>query len=107
MPKTKKTASNPNLWVKYQTFIPIKVSTKGCEDIYDFLKACKKELQIEIPLQQLFLSLTVGGPKLPPGLKIKQLSSQLGYINNDDEHPLFIGTIEAATNQSNIFYLLK
>ena len=99
--------TNPNLWVKYQTFIPIKVSTKGCEDIYDFLKACKKEHQIEIPLQQLFLSLTVGGPKLPPDLNLSQISSQNGYIENSAAHPLIIGTIEAATNQSNIFYLLK
>ena len=86
------------------------MSTKGCQNIDDFIKACKKELSSKLgsyDIDQLFLSLTVDGPKLPPGLKIKQLSSQLGYINNDDEHPLFIGTIEAATNQSNIFYLLK
>jgi hypothetical protein len=70
-------ATNPNLWVKYQTFRPIKVSTKGCEDIYDLIEVCQKKQQVETPLQQLFLSLTVGGPKLPPDLNLSQISNQL------------------------------
>ena len=94
----------PKLWVKYQNFSPIQLSTKGCQNIYDFIKACKKEHQIEIPLQQLFLSITVGGPDLRPDLNLSQISSQNGYIENSAAHPLIFGTIEAA---SNIFYLLK
>ncbi len=83
------------------------MSTKGCEDIYDFIEVCQTKLSSKLgsyDIDQISLSLTVGGPKLPPDLNLSQISSQMGYIENSAAHPLFIGTIEAA---SNIFYLLK
>ena len=81
------------LWVKYKSFSVVKVSTANCYDVCDFIKAVKKELHNKlgsIDSDQISLSLTDGGAPLRPGLLLTDLSSQAGYVTNDDEHPLFI-----------------
>ena len=82
------------LWVKFQSFNPTRVSTEDCEIVDDFIRACKKELQIINPPQELNLSTTVGGTSIRPGLKLSELFTLDGYTVNDDEYPLYIGIID-------------
>ena len=62
--------ASKKLWVKFGNNNAVKVSTEECQDVDDFLKACKKELS---PLfdsyapAQLSLSLTKGGEPFRPG----------------------------------------
>ena len=73
------------LWVKFKTNNAVKVSTEGCQDVDDFLEACKKELS---PLldsyasAQLSLSTTDGGTPLEPDDDIP--------AQNTAKAPLFI-----------------
>ena len=76
------------LWVKFKSNNAVKVSTEDCQDVDDFLEACKKKLS---PLldsyapAQLSLSTTDGGgTPLQPGYSLHQISQ------NSDENPLFI-----------------
>ncbi len=78
------------LWVKFKNNNSTLLSSEGCENVYDFIEACKKKLQIKYQPQELFLSLTVDGPSIGPNLKMSQLSTLDGYTVNDDKHPLFI-----------------
>jgi hypothetical protein len=70
------------LWLKYKNNNPTQVSTEECHNVDDFLKACKKELQIPNPPQELSLSTTDGGTPLQPD----------DYIpaQNTAKNPLFI-----------------
>ncbi|KAJ3308673.1 hypothetical protein HDV04_001003, partial [Boothiomyces sp. JEL0838] len=57
------------LWVKLGNNYPAEVSTDGCTDVYDFLKACKKELKNQLDTydpNQLTLSTTEGGEAIRP-----------------------------------------
>ena len=76
------------LWAKYKDNNSTQVSTEECHNVDDFLKACKKELQIPNPPQELSLSTTDGGTPLKPGVSLNQISQ------NTDENPLFIGIKE-------------
>ena len=84
------------LWVKFKTYNATQVSTQNCQNVDDFLKACKKELSPllnSISPGQLFLSTTQGGPPLRPSLLITAIVSQTGYLENDDQYPLFISAM--------------
>jgi hypothetical protein len=75
------------LWVKFETNNAVKVSTKGCHDVDDFLKVCKKELSPlfdSVATAQLSLSLTDGGDILRPSFLLTQIPQ------NTDENPYFI-----------------
>ena len=72
------------LWVKYKNNNSTQVSTEECHNVDDFLKACKKELQIPNPPQELSLSTTDGGTPLKPGYSLHQIPQ------NTDDNPLFI-----------------
>ena len=92
------------LWVKFRSNNPTRVSTEGCEIVDDFLEACKKKLSPDldsIPASRLSLSTTDGGTALRPGLLLTAIPSQPGYVENDDEHPLFISVAEQV-QQSNV-----
>ena len=57
------------LWIRFKPNNAIKVSTDECEDVNDFLKACKKEHSSKLGsygVDQLSLSLTDGGTPLEP-----------------------------------------
>ena len=88
------------LWVKFQAYNATKVSTSDCQDVDDFLEACKKVLS---PLldsydsDQLCLSTTQGGSSLRPDTLLTDIPSQPGYDENDYEHPLFISVIGEST----------
>jgi hypothetical protein len=75
------------LWVKYKNNNSTQVSTKECQNVDDFLEACKKKLS---PLldsyapAQLSLSTTDGGPPLQPDDSITQITG------NNAKNPLFI-----------------
>ena len=87
----------PKLWIKFKTYSAVKVSTEDCQDVNDFLKACKKELSQKLgsyDVDQLSLSTTECGSALRPGLKLTDLSSQPGYLENSDENPLYISIEE-------------
>ena len=83
------------LWVKFGKNNSTQVATEGCSNVDDFIKQCKKELQIPNPPQELSLSTTDGGIPLRPGLLISDILSQPGYSQNDDEKPLFISVTVA------------
>ena len=70
------------LWVKYKNNNSTQVSTEECHNVDDFLKACKKELQIPNPPQELSLSTTDGGTPLQPDDDIP--------AQNTAKNPLFI-----------------
>ena len=53
------------LWIKFKTYSAVKVSIEDCQDVNDFLKACKKELSPHFDsfaTDQLSLSTTADGP---------------------------------------------
>jgi hypothetical protein len=52
----------------------------------------------QFPPGELSLSTTDGGPALRPGLLLTDFPSQLGYIENDDEHPLFISITDGSAH---------
>jgi hypothetical protein len=57
------------MWIKFRNYQATQVSTEGCQDVYDFLEACKKELShklVSYDIDQLFLSTTEGGSPLEP-----------------------------------------
>jgi hypothetical protein len=73
------------LWVKFKTNNAVKVSTEGCQDVDDFLKACKKELSPHfdsVATDQLSLSTADGGTPLKPDDAIP--------AQNTSKKPLFI-----------------
>ena len=82
-----------NLWVKFQPNNAVEVMTDNCTNVYQLIKEVKKELS---PLldsyapAQLSLSLTDGGEGLRPGLRLTDIPLQPKYLENNDEHPLFI-----------------
>jgi hypothetical protein len=90
------------IWVKFKTNNAVKVFTEECQDVDDFLEACKEKLS---PLldsyapAQLCLSTTDGGLALRPGLLLTAIPSQPGYVENDDEHPLFISVADGSVIQ--------
>jgi hypothetical protein len=69
-------------WVRIQGKYAVKVSTEGCQDIDDFIKAIKKELQISQPPQQISLSTADGT------LKRAKLLSEISQ--NTEESPLLV-----------------
>jgi hypothetical protein len=75
------------LWVKYKNNNSTQVSTKECQNVDDFLEACKKKLPHLLgsyDSAQLSLSTTDGGTSLQPGYSLHQIPQ------NTDENPLFI-----------------
>ena len=74
------------LWVKFKPNNAVKVSTEECQDVDDFLEACKKKLSPHfdsIATDQLSLSTTDGGAPLQPDDAIP--------AQNTAKAPLFIG----------------
>ena len=52
------------LWVKLGNYRATQVSTDGCTDVFDFLKACKMELEPDldkVSVARIALSTTEGG----------------------------------------------
>jgi hypothetical protein len=81
------------LWVKFGQNNAVKVSTDGCVDIDDFIKAVKKELTYklaEYDSDQISVSLTEGGQPLRPGMRLNELYTDPAYIENTDGLPLYI-----------------
>jgi hypothetical protein len=81
------------LWVKLDLDSPVKISTKDCRDVHDFLKACKKELSPlldSVTISQL--NLFSGTTTLRPGLSLLCVSSQLTFEPNSDLNPLTLKT---------------
>ncbi|KAI8900831.1 hypothetical protein BC833DRAFT_580266 [Globomyces pollinis-pini] len=82
------------LWVKFKTNNVVKVSTDQCQDVDDFLKACKKELSstlVSYDVDQLSLSTTDGGTPLQPGDAIP--------AQNTSKTPLFITVTDTTPNK--------
>jgi len=81
-------------WVKFKTYNAVKVSTEECQDVDDFLEACKEKLS---PLldsyapAQLCLSTTDGGPPLQPDDAIP--------AQNTAKSPLFISVADGSVIQ--------
>ena len=89
------------LWVKFGESNAVKVSTNGCLDVDDFIKAVKKELQIPNPPQEISISFTMGGKAWQPDLKLDQLSTLPGFTENNYGHPLLI-SVKLAESESRI-----
>jgi hypothetical protein len=72
-------------WVKFKTNNATQVSTEECQNVDDFLEACKKKLLFlygQFPPGELSLSTTAGGNPLQPGDDIP--------AQNTANNPLFI-----------------
>ena len=83
------------LWVKFQSFNPVKVSTNDCEDISDFIRACKKELPKKLGsfvVDQHFLTTTVGGIPLEPDEGLPS--------TNTSKTPLYLDILKSNQNTS-------
>jgi len=76
------------LWVILKPNNATQVSTENCQNVDDFLEACKEKLQIPNPPQELCLSTTDGGTPLQPDDSIIQITG------NTTKNPLFIGIKE-------------
>jgi hypothetical protein len=82
------------LWVKLKTNNAVKVSTEECQDVDDFLEACKKKLPHLLgsyDAAQLCLSTTDGGPPLQPDDAIP--------AQNTAKSPLFISVADGSVIQ--------
>ena len=79
-------------WVKFKTNNATQVSTEECQNVDDFLEACKKELSPDldsVPASRLSLSTTVGGTPLQPDDPIP--------AQNTAQIPLFISIVDGST----------
>jgi hypothetical protein len=81
------------LWVKYKDNNSIKVSTEDCQDVDDFLEACKKKLSPHfdsIATDQLSLSTTDGGTPLQPDDDIPAQNTAKNplVISIKENHPI-------------------
>ncbi len=89
------------LWVKLGSNNPALVSTKGCENVYHFIKAVKKELTPRLDvfsIADITLSETKGGDSLRTGLKLNELTSISDYPGSNDLNPLFISILRSEPN---------
>ena len=80
------------LWVKFGTNNAVKVSTEGCQDVDDFLEACKKKFSPHfdsVATSRLSLSTSVGSPSLEPDYPISQITE------NSARSPLLISVAVA------------
>jgi hypothetical protein len=94
----------PKLWIKFKAYNATKVSTEGCQNVDDFLEACKKKLSQKLgsyDTDQLSLSTTANGPSLGPGLLLTAIPFQPGYVENDVENPLFISVANGSAHIPN------
>ncbi|KAI8619261.1 hypothetical protein BC830DRAFT_1165505 [Chytriomyces sp. MP71] len=80
------TAAASKIWIKENGNPPVKVATKGCVDVDDFIEKAKVKLNTHC---QLTLHTSIDGTPLRPGLKL----SQIAVKNNSDESPLFVKII--------------
>ena len=65
----------------------VEVSTEGCKNVDDFIKAVKKELEIQRPPQEISISLSAGGDALDPGDAVPN--------QNTSRAPLYISVYNA------------
>jgi hypothetical protein len=82
------------LWIKYKNNNSTQISTEECQNVDDFLEACKKKLSPHfdsIATDQLSLSTTDGGNPLQPDDDIP--------AQNTAKNPLFISVIEQVQKQ--------
>ncbi|KAI8903404.1 hypothetical protein EDD86DRAFT_99118 [Gorgonomyces haynaldii] len=87
------------LWVKFKTNNATQVSTEGCQNVDDFLKACRKELSPHfdsVATDELSLSTTAGGPPLQPDDDIP--------AHNSAETPLLISVAVKETEMVSMSY---
>lgn len=79
-------------WVKVANGRAVRVFTKNCEIVDDFIKACKKELEIATPISfiELYLNENENKISLRPGLSIHDLFQQISAQGISDENPLFL-----------------
>jgi predicted amidohydrolase len=87
------------LSVKFKSNKATTVSTEGCEDVDDFLEACKKELSLLLDsyaTAQLSLSTTDGGAALCPGTFLTLIPA------NTDDCPLFISIVTPSRQATEI-----
>ena len=80
------------LWVKLNGYQPIKVSTKGCTDLYDFAKKIKQELDTR---SQIDLFTSLDKEPLKSWLSIKDLLSTHEFMTNSGENPLIAKALPA------------
>lgn len=83
------------LWVKFGEANATQVSTKGCDNVNDFIKAIKKNLPN--PLYEI--SLTEGGVALRPDMPINEIPE---IDKNDHKNPLFISVNNGTDASSSI-----
>jgi hypothetical protein len=87
------------LWVKFEKIRSTQVSTADCQNVEDFLEACKKKLSPpldNIPVFELTLSTTDSTLEpydLCPDLLLIDLPSQPGYTPNNFKNPLLLNII--------------
>ena len=82
-------------WVKFGGSNATQVSTQGCLNVDDFIKAVKKELQIPNPPQEISISLIEGGKALDPDDSVP--------LQNTAKTPLYISVTESLFTRSPIF----
>ena len=85
--------SMSKLWVKFGGNNAVKVSTEGCADVDDFIKAVKKELQIRNPPQEISISLTAKVKALERDLELNEIPN---ISENTAKNPLCISVITTA-----------
>jgi hypothetical protein len=98
-------SSLATVWVKHNGSQAIQVSTAGCEDISDLVKAIKNELPKQLAAfdsSQLTVHKSLTDAPLRPGLAMEELSQ---FVDpNTKESPLFVKTQEIMTaTQKTIF----
>lgn len=78
------------LWVKHNGGPSIKVPINGCNDLDDFAKKVKQELNTN---SQVSVFSSLDKEALDPGLTIKDLLKMDGLKNNNSKTPLFVKLI--------------
>lgn len=86
------------LWVEFSDSIASKVSTVNCDDLDDYMKACKDQLSIAAPVSRLLLSTTRNGDMMkPPDMTIKQFITAIGKYGFSADNTLHIRVKEDET----------
>lgn len=81
------------LWVKCSSLDAVEVDAHNCRNVGEFKERIKLKLSPlldAVATAQISLSVTEEKASLRNGLSLAEISTQPGYCENDDGHPLIV-----------------
>ena len=81
------------MWISFNDNCCAVAIESSSAKVNDLIEAAYNKMRKQLEnfdSNQLIISTTVDGPALRIGLLLTQIEHEVGYTQNDDEHPLFI-----------------